>query len=342
MRGRIIILSIMIVGLSTIIFFAVRSRQAPSAPPPVDETAGTEEKIEPEVRLLLDEMVISPVLSFSGSSVWFMTRDGKLYSHPFEGGEKEEFVLPEPVAHPARVLWQKAGSGFLIEQNIAGHVRYQYYDPGSHSLTPYPALLRVPRFTESDREVVYIWANISGDFELTVADNNLKNYRKIAVLQRADYQLAASPAKAEVVVFADNLVDPGELLLIDLATGEQRRLGAKAAYEGVKYSPDGKKLLVSRRRADGNGELLLLDIERQTEVKLDAAVFINSLAWQADSTGFFAATSAGLVNYAVADGRAVRIYDSAGFAAENLLLHPTASGVVYTDPSSGKLYLLKY
>ena len=335
----------MVAGILTIIFLAVRSRNLPEPVPQNDNQEDRSDSARVEARLILDEPSVSPVFSFGGERVWFVASDGKMYSFPVSGGgTREQYALPAVLQNVARIIWQKNGSNFIAEQNQEGHIRYQYFDAEKKTFSTYPFQVREPRFLYDDSRIVYDWVNAEGGHNLTVAKADSTNYHEVMDLPRAYYHFAFSGVANEVAIFADNTIDPAALLLTDLGTGMSREIAKKAAYEGVKFSPDGKKLLVSRRAAGPRAlpEFMLLDMEQKTETSLNLSSEISAAEWLPDGSGILVAVPGSLKQYSVSDAKIETVYAKEGFTATNLLVHPTQPAVLYTDPATGKLYFLRY
>lgn len=301
----------------------------------------------PEAKLLVPEAVVSPVLSFDGETVWFMSEQGRLYRQAVAAGStKEEYLLPARVDNPQRVIWQQMGSNFIVKQAVAGHTRYEFYDAENKTFVPYEPAVREPAFLPDDREIVYIWVADGGHGELTRGAPDGKNYKKLSDLYRPDYKMVVSPAKNEVLLFADDADNPDNLLLVDLDTVKYTLLDEKAAYSEAKFSPDGRKAVVKKA-----GKLVVYDLTNLNNTPHppltvrggEGELSLNQLAWSSDSRQIYVVDNGHIRAYDVVSRQWSEVYRFAAdsrLAPREMLLHPSRPILFFTDSSSGYLYRL--
>ena len=296
-------------------------------------------KVEP--KLLVSDSVISPVLSFNAERVWFMTRDGRMYRQAIAGGEKEELSLPEAIVSPLKIVWQHQGSDFIIVENINGHVRYKLYDAEEQIFVAYPERLRSPVFLAEDEKIAYDWATAtSSAHELQIAGLTSENFTKVMDLSPANYELAASPVEHEIVMYVAGGQDP--LLLVNVDTLKISEIGPAADYEGVKFSPDGRFILVSKQAA-GARRLFIYNLDTSREIGLQTSGSIEQTAWRSDNSGIVHASESGFGEYDIGAGKWKDLYqfeNKGQYKPTEILLHPSESIVFFVDEKTGFLYRL--
>lgn len=134
--GLLGVVLLIIVGGTMYFFFGNKSKKAQPQP----QAAAS------QVKLLVGGPVVSPILSFNGETVWFMTKDGKMFRKALEGtADKEEYTLPAPVENLIRIFWPKDGADFIVEQNVNGHYGHKFFDPQSKTLIDYDEKVVHPR-----------------------------------------------------------------------------------------------------------------------------------------------------------------------------------------------------
>ncbi|MBI4050190.1 MAG: hypothetical protein HY398_01945 [Candidatus Doudnabacteria bacterium] len=317
-----------------------------------------EEPAPRQPELLVAETVISPVLSFNGETVWFMSREGRLYRQAIEAGAvKEEYLLPAspaggpaPITNPARVIWQQRGNDFIVEQSVDGHTRYQFYGADKKVFTIYDERIRDPAFLADDKQVVYIWVGEGGRAELSVAAPDTANYVKLSDLYGPDYELVVSSAKNQVLLFVDDAQNPDNLLLVDLDTVRYTLLDEKVRYSGAKFSPDGNFAV-----AEKAGALVIYDLQSLSPLSpgegsplsnsspLSGGGEVGGVAWSSDSRELYIFAAGKIRAYNVLTQEWREVYT---FPADSLLgpaeifLHPTKPILFFTDSASGYLYRL--
>lgn len=291
------------------------------------------------------EPVLSPALSFTGETIWFMTPAGKLYRKNIDGTQdKQEFPLPQAVSNPVRVLWPQNQQDFLVEENLSGHSHYLFYNAGANAFVSYADAMRWPRFLSQGDKIVYDWVTGGIQHTLKVADSDGTNFVKVADLFRGDSQFEPSPRRQEVALYSPDSANPGKLYLVDLFTGQFRNLGQDGAYEGVKFSPDGNKLLLARQ-ASGSTEphLYWLDLGLSKVTDLGLSALIERTVWGADSKTVFVGTASGIEKYSLDGGKSEEAYkfaDTEPVLPRDLVLHPQKSMLFFVDEKTGYLYRL--
>lgn len=319
-------------------YFYSASKQKPPPSPP----ATAKEKI----KLVVEERVISPTLSFNGENVWFMAGNGRLFRKTIEGiGEKEEYLLPEVIQNPVQMIWPQDGSDFIVEQNLDGHNRYKFFHSASQTFVEYKENLTKPRFLAPGDKIVYDW--VSGDLthKLTVSDSDGTNYQKVADLIRPNYELEASSRKQEIALWTSDRASSTPIFLVDLFTAKFEDLGDEAAYQGVKFSPDGTKLLTAKLgdKADETPALFLFDLSTKQGRNLGSDADIDAAVWSKDSKKIIIASKGKFISYNLETSAQDEIYrfkDSENFLPKNLFLHPEKPILFFTDEKTGYLYQL--
>lgn len=344
----ILIAVILLLLAGATVYFFVRQVQKQKQPPtPVVQQ-------EQRVSQLFSEPVISPILSFNGQTIWFLTKAGRLFrtpalSPPNLGGDKEgvkeEFPLPQSVANPMQVLWPNESGDFIAQENADGHLRYEFFDSRARAFTQYDPRVRSPQFLAGGNKIVYDWGMGLTQHELTIADPNSANFKKVVNLYPGNYELAASPQKQEVALFTRDPNNPVSLSLLDLSAVKFQDMGPVAAYEGAKFSPDGTKLLAAQ--IVGNSEtpplLVMFDLQTQNMKDLGIPAKIAQTAWTKDSQAVVIGSSAGFVRYNLAGQNQQEVYkfsNAENFAPRDLLLHPDKPILFFTDEKTGYLYRL--
>lgn len=296
-----------------------------------------------QLELLVSERVISPILSFNAERVWFMISTGRMYRQAVAGGEKEELVLPEAISSPMEIIWQMKGSDFIVVQNADGHIRYQFYDGEAQVFLAYPEGLGKAVFLAGDQKIAYDWRGAAG-YELKVADPDGTNFVKVVDLPRGDYELAASPVRPEVVLYATGSGAP--LLLVNIDRGKISEVGSATSYEGVRFSPDGRFVLYSKSQGDrGDTGLFVYNLDTAREIDLQILGSLEQTAWTPNSAGIILASETGFGKYDLESRIWKEIYQFEGKGQYNptqILLHPAESTLFFVDDSTGYLYKVDY
>lgn len=306
--------------------------------------------------LLVAEPVISPILSFNSERVWYMTKEGRLFrktitpssSPPHEGEKREgveEFPLPVAVASPTKVIWPKDRQDFIVEITAEGQTRYIFYDSLAATFVSYAPNIHEPVFVGGGERIVYDWVTAEGEHKLTIADPNSTNFQKVVDLPKQDYRLAPSSAKSEVVLFSDKLTAPSKLWLVDVKAAQFTELGLEASYQGVKFSPDGTKLLAAKISEDAAREpsLGVFDLTTSEFKALGLNSRIERVVWSKDSDAIMIGDLRGFQKYNLATGGSQTVYQFStdeNFSPRDLILHPSEPILFFVDEKTGFLYRL--
>ncbi len=332
-------MALLVVGI--VVFFSVKKfghHQSPVVPV-------AKVPVSP-LKSLVSELVISPILSFDGQKVWFMTADGKMFRKNIDGTtDKEEYVLPQKFQDATSVIWPDQGGNFIVVENLSGHTRYNFFDSFAKAFTQYPEFVRDPRFLPGGSKIVYDWTATSTQDDLKISDSNGSNFSKVTTLLRSDYEFVPSPAKQEMVAFTKDMTDPTPLFIVDLFTGKFRAITAKAPYQGVSFSPDGNQLLIARMSAKAGADpsLELVDLLTNKAFDLGLAAPIEQTAWRKDSQSIYIGTSGSITKFDVATqqkSEAYKFADTEKYQPTNLFAHPQLSVLFFVDQKTGFLYRL--
>lgn len=318
------------------------------------------EQTLPKPEVLIANKVTAPVLSFSGENVWYFDADNRLLrtptlSPPYQGGDPpageagEEAVavypLPEPLSNVTKVVWQKDGSDFIVEQNLDGHTRYWFYNSDTRAFTKYPEQMREPKFLEPQEQIVYDWVGSEGTHEIDTANLEGRDYVKVADLYPDNYRIEANRQGTEIALFSDNPEQMLTLSILDLRNGSFTNVGNPARYSGAKFSPDGTKLLMAKfENVDEPPHLYWYDLKTGATEEMGFAAEIWQTAWSADSKSLYIGTSGGLSKFDFTDfGKTiVSIFDTADdLIPRDLFLSADESEIFFVNEKTGYLYRLK-
>lgn len=344
----IVILVVLLLGLAAVFFFTRDKGEMMDQ----ETDSANQEQVIPDTsfrsqpRVLVSEETISPILSFSGDSLWYFTPDGMLWQQDIYQDSRQQYFLfnesgSQSIDGLEEAFWQPNGSDFIVQQNVLGEDNYQVYEANELRLIDYPAQLTKPIFTADGTKIVYDWVNGDGTHQLKVSDENSENFRTVTDLFRPDYQIVASPIKQEVALFVDSQIEPSKIFLVDLESGEFTDIGEAAAYEGVKFSPDGTKLLAARRdETAGALDLVMFNLSTGQTLSLGIEGSAAQAAWSQDSEGIFVVTRFGVLEYDTRDNFFDIIFDFEGgqFVPQEVLLHPDEQVVLFVDGPTGFIY----
>jgi hypothetical protein len=149
---------------------------------------------------ITDAQTIAPALSFDGRSVWYFSSEGKLFKQSLGSGLKQEYVLPTKL-EVSDALWPLVGNDFIVETSSGGSKTISYYDSEGKSYIPYPANIKHVDFMPDGRRVAYNWVETSGVSQLSIADYNTKNFRKIVDLPQTDQVIKVSPTGNRIFTY---------------------------------------------------------------------------------------------------------------------------------------------
>lgn len=342
MKNKIILIIIIILILAIIaalsVYFVKRKQQIKQS-----ETAQQQNSLQ--INLFVSQRVISPILSFNGETVWFMTSRGKLFRQAITSASgKEEYPLSGVVENPIQMIWQEDGSNFIIEYNQEGHSRYKFFGASDQTFVDYAGQIRKPQFLYPLGKIVYDWVRSDLKHELKVANLDGTGFEKRADLFYPDYEIIASPKEPKVVLFTANAENPSNLIIVELGSLKFQNLDEKAVYEGAKFSPDGTKLLVTKILRDGQGEtphLRVYDLATLSGSDLGITAPLEQTVWDKDGKGIIIFQSDRFIKYDVATAAATDVYQSSElskYRPKDLILHPTESLLFFVDEESGWLY----
>ena len=333
MKKIVIIFTVIILVAGAAVFFFTRSEDIPQP----------EEEVQvSQLEILVEEPVRSPSLSFSGDTIWFFNTFGQLFRISVSGETaKVEFQIPFVEGYVS-TIWQKEGSNFIVEKSVEGHTSYAFYDAQSKELVDYPGQLRKPGFLGSG-EIVYEWIVGDGNNELKISDLRSENFRTITELFRTDYKIVVSPFTSDVVLFSENQVDLSKIFLVELATAEFRDLSTPLAAQGVKYSPDGKSLLVARWNSENDilPNLYLQDLESRNIFIPGVMANIEQTVWSEDGTEVYVADIQGIKKISVLTNEISDVFQfdqEEKFEPADLILNSNKSSLFFVNKKTGYLY----
>lgn len=294
------------------------------------------------LEVLISEPVISPILSFDGEKIWYMTPGGKLRRANIANGKPEDYALPEPISSPIRVIWPKSGSDFVVELGSGkGFNQYGIYQGDAKKFTYYPRELQKAAFLSDVSKIVYEWSYADGRDDLKVSDANGANFRAVTQLRRPDYEIVPSPQKNEVLLYGKDNLEASELLLVDLGTGEFKNIGEKDFYEGAKFSADGAKLLVAKSK-----KLMVYDLA--SFAGKDLGVVLNpgfTAVWGKGDGEIIVGQPDSIVAYNLATGEKRELYrfaETDKAKPGELIVHPDKNLLFFVDQNTRQLYQVGY
>ncbi|MDP3740731.1 MAG: WD40 repeat domain-containing protein [bacterium] len=311
---------------------------------------------ESGIKVLVSEAVISPVLSFDGEKIWYATPAGKMFRIPItpylssptggeelKEGEKEEYLLPQPLEGITQVIWPGSGNDFLVELATSeGANQFAFYNGTNrtfHSLSP---LLRKASFLANPEKIVYEFDGAVR--ELKVSNKDGSDFRKVAELKRSDYEIAVSPAKDEAVLLGSDNLEPSFLILVDLATGKFTDLDQKDFYKEAKFSPDGTKLAVLR----GEGGLTVYDLNQigQPPLRVRGGEGRGEdFTWSADSKTLILADETGFFRYdleSITQSEIYKFKEAEKHKPINIIAHPQKNLLFFVDQTDRFLYQVDF
>ncbi len=289
------------------------------------------------IELLAEGPIISPILSFSGETVWYMNQAGRLFRKSFINQEPaEEFSLPSGLRVPTKVIWPREGSDFIVEEVLDGHVRYHFFDASSQTFLDYSPQVRQVNFLPDFKKIVYDWVSGEGRHQLKIADVTGENFHTVAELYRPDNQIVVSPTREEVLLFVASIVDQASVYLADLKTGEFREIASGGSYSGASFSPDGNLILLS-----GSRPLQIISRTTLEERTLSMDEEIDQTVWSADSSAVIIGTEQGFWKYELASRETKELYkflSDENYLPRNLIIHPNEKNLLFVDSRNGNLY----
>jgi hypothetical protein len=362
MRSRllIIIVPVLLLLLGVASVFVVRSRSKIQITSPAKTSEGSlggqaVPTTTPEIlhlKLLAAEQVISVHPSFGWDAVWYMNSAGALSRLDLAAADKQPFAFPDLVKNPAVLLWQDKGSDLLVSDNQDGHIRIRYYNALDKKFVIYPAQIRAPVFLAGNTQIAYDWVSVPAKgknktpkHELKISKLDATGFRKIGDLFRPDSILAASPTRQELVMYSLSAADAAPLLFVDLAAGKFQTIAPGGFYTGVKFSPDGSKILVSSLAASNSETYAVYSLPdfKKTDINIPAS--FGAVAWAADSQRLLYVNASGVFELdllTLASKQDYLFTPSEKITAREIVLVPGRPALFLTDELSGNLYFLDY
>lgn len=299
-----------------------------------------------------DSAVISPILSFQGSGVWYFTSDGTLYDLDLTTGNKQTYLLPKNI-QVSSVLWPSQGSDFIaVTANTDGTKSFNYYNSTTKLFTAYPQNVREAAFLSGKgNQVLYVWQNTDGSSTLSIANPDLSDHKQLATMPDADDTLQVSPLGNAILAYDAGQPSNGKLYYMSLNDQKIHTIKTNASNAAV-WSNDGQHFVFNKyTAANPNDPTLWLGSVASTtgDVSLGIQSSVSQIAFNlSGSTMYYAApavgSSAGSVNdsfwsYNVQTAAKTQIYNgsTAGIVASDILISNDESTLYFVN-SDGYLY----
>lgn len=207
------------------------------------------------LKKVYSEPVISPTSSLGADSLWFGTRDGRIFRADLQNYEVSQFGLPGLYGQNLKeILWQPGGQDFLAvttviatsTQPVTQKQETSYYNSKNGSIMTLPPNVQDVAWLPDGKRVAIIWRSGDGKTKLVVSDPDATGYHIVAELPWNDPVISVSPINLEATIVKERFEgENSPVLHIDLDNGKIKTLVDKGYNENVKWLPDGKKFLYS-------------------------------------------------------------------------------------------------
>jgi len=238
-KRLIIIILIAILILSTIaglLYMAVQKQQKP-----VETSSG-----QLQMKMLLDEAIVSPVASFDNNAIWYFNKEGRLFRVNTDGSNLSEFPLPKitPEELVKNVIWPKLGSDFIA---ITASGAKKYFDSIQKVYVSLPGNIKYLDWMPDGKRIVYLWQTQDGKKQQIVLSNaDSSGYKAIGDVFWSDLAIKLSPDGTQALMWRGETQDVNKIYSIDLLTGKITTLVEKGKNIGAYWISPTKFLFADK------------------------------------------------------------------------------------------------
>ncbi len=316
-----------------------------------------------KVYKLTDDQVVSPALTFDGSGVAYFTKQGLLFRATFTSGsgnlqigDKKQLAI-EQKAGVSSVIWPLNTQDFMLVYDNAGKKSYEFYNNTTGQFSKLAPQVYSLGFLPMGDKIFYIWSNQTGHDTVNLSAPDLSNYKTLSDIWDKNAIVYVSPDGQNVAYHQDpnqvsGVINP--LMLTD-TEGKTWHKVTEGFVSGALWSPDGKKLLFSKKDPTTQVfQLWYYDLYSGEIKNLGLNTMPSKAVWSFDNQSIYVATPLNLspastggltvddfwrINLSTSEKKHYQVIENQ-YDGEDLFLSKDSSKLFFRNGQDGGLYYL--
>jgi hypothetical protein len=247
---------------------------------------------------LTDDQVVSPALTFDGNGVAYFTKQGLLYRATFSQNsgalqiaDKKQLAI-ETKPGISKVIWPANTQDFVLVYDNGSKKTFEFYNNALGQFIKLDPQVYSLGFLPSGDKIFYVWSNQAGNDSINISAPDLKDYKTLSDIWDKNAVVYVSPDGQNVAYHQDPSTISGTsnpLMLTD-TEGKTWHKVTEGFVSGVLWSPDGKKLLFSKKDpSTQNYQLWYYDLYSGEIKNLGLNTMPEKAVWGFDNQTIYAA-----------------------------------------------------
>lgn len=204
---------------------------------------------------LTDDQVVSPALTFDGSGVAYFTKQGLLFRATFVSGsgnlqigDKKQLAI-ETKPGISKVIWPANVQDFMLVYENGGKKAFEFYNNTLGKFTKLDPQVYSLGFLPSGDKIFYVWSSQTGYDTVNLSAPDLQNYKILSDIWDKNAIVYVSSDGQNVAYHQDpaTISSATNPLMLTDTEGKTWHKVTEGFVNGVLWSPDGKKLLFSKK-----------------------------------------------------------------------------------------------
>lgn len=246
---------------------------------------------------LTDEEVVSPVLFFQGNGITYFNSRGQLFQTDLEitngdvllSNKRELTIALKPGI--SKILWPQTGNNFIAQFGSGTSRTWSFYDSTKGTYTDLPNQITSLDWLPSSDKINLVYVETSGKATLNRSNPDGSSYETLTELYEPDDEISLSPDGQTIVFWRRQNRDARNIISSLDANGQNYRAIINDGYNlGVKWSPDGRKVVFGKRDPQTLlYGLWLADLSTGQVTTLGVSTIPDKVTWTKNSSSVFAA-----------------------------------------------------